>query len=303
MKNILETLITDRIPADAERLLEMDKKGWARMTPEEREEYRSGPKGGYCHIDMNRVTGAMEYLDGLMGQSGTASGYEPIQIRHVVDWAAPWTDTTWIAADKPRPAQWAAYLANVRQFWAYVRRIKADVLPRYDPYGAYFIRLDDVFTAGDICEITACVGLVRLVVDIDCDPDYITAKGTGWDVVRTESGLRASFFYPGWMFEDVQTALDALAFSCTADDGIFETAFSFRAELRYNAEKALGTCRTRWSSHITWGGARALYGTWGGTHGLDWWLFERGYDPHYPFILSDGSEFITKDEEQFLSLR
>lgn len=283
MKNILETLITDRIPADAERLLEMDRKGWARMTPEERAEYRAGPKGGYCHTDINRVTGAMEYLDGLMAAAGAASGYSPVRVSHVGSGGRTWTDTVWIDYDKPSPGQWAAHLENVRQFWAYVRTIEADILPRYDPHGLYSIRLDEVFTAGDICEVTACCGLLRLIVEVNCDPAYITAQGDGWDVERTADGLRASFFYPGWLFEDVQKALKALRFSCTAGDGIFDVSVTFRAELRYGAEKALGTCMARWSSHITWGGARVLYGTWGGTTDLDWHLFERGEAPSQPY--------------------
>lgn len=274
--NILDTLVTDRTMADAERLLEMNRKGWAHMTAEERAEYRAGPKGGYCAIDMNRVTGAMEYLDGLMFQAGASSGYKPLEIMHVTAGADPWTDATWIAEDKPRPAQWVQYLDNVRQFWAYVRRIEADVLPRYDPHGTFFVPLDETFSAGNVCTVTACNGLLRLAVDVECDPGTVAAGGTGWETEPTGGGLRASFFYPGWMFEDVQMALDALRFQCTEKDGTFEVSITFRAELRYGAEVELGTCGLRWSSRITWGGASAAWPTWESTDGLTWYGMERG---------------------------
>lgn len=303
MKNILDTLITDRVKSDVDRALYLDKRGWAAMTEAERAEYSAGPKGGYCYIDLNRVKGAMEYLESLMNKAGVTSGYEPVLINHKGCNQKTWTDDTWIEYDKPRPTQWAAHLENVAQYWEYVQEIEADVIPLYNPNGTFRLPLEDDFSAGDICTVTKCSGLVRLILDIVCDPDAVTAKGTGWKTARTANSIRAEYVYPGGMFLDVQTALDKLRFACTAEDGIFDVSITFRADLRHGAQRTLGTCVTRWSSHIIWGVAGTLYETWGGTRGLDWWLFERGYGPHYPFTLSDGSAFLTKDGERFLCLR
>lgn len=303
MKNILDTLIIDRVPSDVNRALYLDKRGWAAMTEAERAEYSAGPKGGYCYIDLNRVKDAMEYLDGLMNTAGVKSGYKPVQIGHVGFDQRKWTDTTWIESDKPRPEQWAAHLENVSQYWEYVQEIEADVLSLYNPNGAFYVPLEDGFSAGDVCTITKCNGLVRLIVDVSCDPDAVTVEGLGWAVARKVNGFRAEYVYPGGMFMDVQKALEKLRFSCTAEDGVFDVSITFRAGMRHGAQRTLGMCATRWSNHIIWEVARSLYGTWGGTHGLDWWLFERGYDPHHPFTLSDGSALVTKNGEEFLCLR
>ena len=303
MEHILDTLITDRIPFDVDRALYLDKKGWARMTEAERAEYSAGPKGAYCYIDLNRVKDAMEYLEGLMNAAGVTSGYTPVQISHVGFGQRRWTDTTWIAYDKPKPAQWAAHLENVRQFWAYVQTIEAAVLPKYDPRGEHRIHPEETFTGGDVCTISVCSGLVRFLVEVTCDPDSVSVTGEGWEISRTSDGYQCTFYYPGGMFTDVEMILDKLGFACTQEDGVFDASITFRAELRYGPQITLGTCTVRWSTHILWGEAPVLYETWGGTHGLDWWLFERGYDPHHPFILSDGSKLVTEDGEQFLCLR
>lgn len=275
MKNILDTLVTDRTQADVERAKKLLAKGWARMTQAGREEYLGGPRGAYTRHDLNRVTAAMAYLDALMARTGKASAYQPILIDHVTV-GGSWTDAVWIDEDKPRPAQWAAYLANVEQYWDYVCRIAAAVLPRYDPDGNGHIEPGRAMSAGDVCVVSECCGLLTLTVDIRCDPERVMAVGTAWEVTQAEDGCAAVYRYLEGPYPDIGEALGALSVSCEYGEGVTDAELSFSAALRRGTPVELGCCAVRWSPYLTWGEFEAAWPAWGDTNGLTWDEAQRG---------------------------
>lgn len=275
MKNILNALVTDRTQADVERAGRMNKKGWTALTQEERAEYLGGPRGAYTRHDMNRVTWAMSYLESLMNRAGEQSGYQPILINHVtID--GEWTDAAWIDEDKPRAEQWAAYLANVEQYWDYVCRITAAVLPRYDPHKNGYVRPGEGLTAGDVCAVSECCGLLGLTVDIRCDPERVTAVGTAWTVEQTQAGYTAAYRYLEGPFPDVGDALRALRISCEYRGDVTDIGLAFSAVLRRGGPVALGHCAVRWSPFLTWGEFEAAWTQWEGTSSLTWDEAQRG---------------------------
>ena len=81
--SIIDTLITDRTEADADRVLELSAKGWAGMTAAEREEFAAGMKGSYNATDLNRVNAAMEYLESRLVAMGYTGGYyQKVEVPH-----------------------------------------------------------------------------------------------------------------------------------------------------------------------------------------------------------------------------
>ena len=69
--SIIDTLITDRTPADAALVRSLNATGWAAMTDEQRALYLSeGLKGAYKASDLNRVNAAMDYLVGRLKSRG-----------------------------------------------------------------------------------------------------------------------------------------------------------------------------------------------------------------------------------------
>lgn len=311
--NILDTLITDRTQEDVDRVRALAARGYDNLSDEEQAKWDKGLKGAYNYIDLNRAVGALEYLADRMEDAGTTADYVPVIIPHktpinfdangqVTQWRK-WSDKVWIDYDKPRMLQWAAHLENIVQLWKQTQTIEAEVIPRWDPNGNGYIYITDTMTAGQPCLVTDSNGLMQLAVYVKCDPDKVTAEGAAWDVEQTDTGISATYSYVGGPFPDIQEALSALALRCALADGIVNAVVTFAATLRYAPEQTFGRCSVRWSSLITWGEARAKYGTWGGARGLGWWFFERGYDTHYPFILSNGSEFITKDGKALYCLR
>ncbi len=275
MKTVLDTLVTDRTQEDVDRAARMNEKGWARMTRAEQAEYLGGPKGAYTRHDLNRAAAAMAYLEFLMNRAGVSSAFRPVQIRHATI-NGTWTDTTWIDEDKPRPAQWAAHLANVEQYWDYVCRITAAVPPRYDSDKSGYIAADRIVTAGDVCAVKECCGLLELTADIACDPEAVSVSGTAWVVKRTETGYWAAYKYLEGPFPDVGDALKALSLSCGRRDDVTDLTISFTASLRRGAPAELGRCAVRWSPFVNWGEFEGLYGTWDGAGGLTWDGAQRG---------------------------
>lgn len=91
----MRQLITDRTQADVDRAGELNAKGWAAMTAEERAEWSAGMKGAYNHTDLNRVEGAVAELAKILGVTLTVK-------------------TDWTAADVPRNADFERYLGNIR---------------------------------------------------------------------------------------------------------------------------------------------------------------------------------------------
>lgn len=280
--NILDALITDRTPADVELVRKLNEKGWAEMFPDERALWGAKLKGSYDYRDMNRVVEALEYVDGLMTAAGTRSGYAPVLVPHkvpeefggnglVTQWNI-WRDKVWIRYDFPTPALWAAHLDNIRKIWAGTRRISAQVLPVYDPGGGGAIKPDESFTAGDVCRILECNGLLELRAAVSCPPGAVEVSGEGW----AADGASAVLAYPGGRWPDVDDALSALAFRCTVPDGVIDVSVSFFATLRHDVERPLGTCAVHWSPYIRWSGAKKLWGSWGEAKPLTWEQMSEG---------------------------
>lgn len=98
--SIIDTLITDRTPADTALVRSLNATGWAAMTDEQRALYLSEQlKGAYKASDLNRVNSAMNHLVGRLKSRG---------INVELKQAKLWSDS-----DIPTPALLVEYLANV----------------------------------------------------------------------------------------------------------------------------------------------------------------------------------------------
>lgn len=65
-------LVTDRTQGDEDRLKTILAKSISEMTAEERKILRSGPRGGYCDLDVNRVNEAVEVVAAWVREKGYA---------------------------------------------------------------------------------------------------------------------------------------------------------------------------------------------------------------------------------------
>ena len=274
---ILDTLVTDRTQDDVERAIAVCRKGWDNMTQAERTAYLDGLRGGYGPTDMNRVVGAIEYIDARMKDAKRESVYVPTIVQHAeytgTAWKR-WRDTVWVASDYMTPALWAAHLDNIDRLWAAARRFTAIVLPRYDPDGNGYISPQTAIDAGKLFTVTDSVGLMELRVTAAC-PASVTAEGVAWIVSNSDTGWAAVLDYTNCPYPDIDNALEALKISCGAD-AIVDAEFTLSATLRYDYEVTAGTCRVRWSPFLTWDEAQAQYGPWNGTAGLTWDQAARG---------------------------
>jgi hypothetical protein len=81
--SIIDTLITDRTPADVALVRSLNATGWAAMTDEQRALYLSeGLKGAYKASDLNRVNAAMDYLVGRLKSRGINVELKRSEIPH-----------------------------------------------------------------------------------------------------------------------------------------------------------------------------------------------------------------------------
>jgi len=118
---MLENLIYDRTGAEVTILETAELKGWQQMTAEERTQWLNAVKGAYNYTDLNRVEGAVlflqgylnglqETLDAFIAAQGLAPGsffevpFEPFDLTTVTDWTMQ---------DVPRVSDMARYLGNV----------------------------------------------------------------------------------------------------------------------------------------------------------------------------------------------
>lgn len=77
------TLITDRSQSDLSYLKSLLSKPESQWAESEREQFNQAiSKASYNYTDLNRVTEAMTYLDGVLQQKGYKSGFVPIKIKH-----------------------------------------------------------------------------------------------------------------------------------------------------------------------------------------------------------------------------
>lgn len=93
-------LITDRTQVDVNRVNVLAKKGWENMTPEEQSEWRIGLKGAYNRTDLNRVKGALRYLQERFAEVGYSVGLSEVR--------------TWTEQDVPTMTDMREYLEDVR---------------------------------------------------------------------------------------------------------------------------------------------------------------------------------------------
>lgn len=101
MSTIIDTLITDRAQADAERVKELAAKGFAAMTAAEQTEWLAGMKGAYNASDLNRVGTALNYLAGRLSSICGKS----------IAWTAK---TDWAVTDIPAASQVAEYQQQIQ---------------------------------------------------------------------------------------------------------------------------------------------------------------------------------------------
>lgn len=105
-ENPILYLVTDRTPADVERVKQLAAKDYASMTEAERNEWNAGLKGAYNASDLNRVQAAMAYLADRLN----ALGY----------YAEAPHQRAWTASDMPKPSDMAAYLSDVEKLRAVI---------------------------------------------------------------------------------------------------------------------------------------------------------------------------------------
>lgn len=103
--SIIDTLITDRTNADVQRWSSLKSKGWSGMTDAEKAEWAAGMKGAYNYTDLNRVTQAMDYINGRLVSYGYSTTYHTVEIAE--------GRTEWEEADIPTPELMTAYLSNL----------------------------------------------------------------------------------------------------------------------------------------------------------------------------------------------
>ena len=109
MSTIIDTLVTDRTQADAERVKELAAKGFAAMSADERAEWLAGMRGAYNAADLNRVGTALNYLAGRLG---------PI-CGKIITWTAK---TDWAVTDIATASQAETYrqqIQDIRDALAY----------------------------------------------------------------------------------------------------------------------------------------------------------------------------------------
>ena len=88
-------LITNRTQADVDRVKEFTARGWANLTEDEKDEWRSGMKGAYNATDLNRVETAVEKLAARLGIEVTVK-------------------KTWSTVVMPTTEDMTRYLDNIR---------------------------------------------------------------------------------------------------------------------------------------------------------------------------------------------
>lgn len=119
--SVMDTLITDRTQADADRADALNRKGWENLTAAEQTEWQSGLKGAYNAADLNRVGQAVEFLrDYLNGVQAALDAHRALYgVAADTIFNTTWgqlaltVKTDWTTGDIPTPEQLTVYLQNV----------------------------------------------------------------------------------------------------------------------------------------------------------------------------------------------
>lgn len=122
--SIIDTLITDRMHGDEERVEELAAKGCEAMTDAEKSEWYGEMKGAYDASDLNRVESAVAYLAELLvllpSELKEYAASKGVAFDAFFD--VPYdsstyvltTKTDWAEPDSPTPEQMARYIENVK---------------------------------------------------------------------------------------------------------------------------------------------------------------------------------------------
>ena len=120
------TLITDRSPSDLELLRDLLSTPMSDWTAEQLAEFnQAASKGAYNYTDLNRVTEAMDYINGRLVSYGYSTTYHTVEIAE--------GRTEWEEDDIPTIGMMTAYLANVAALrsaltvWADTPSVPADM--------------------------------------------------------------------------------------------------------------------------------------------------------------------------------
>ena len=89
----------------------------------------------------------------------------------------------------------------------------------------------------------------------------ITVTGTGWTVVPSDTEITARYTVPQGAYQDLQDALDALVFLCSATD-YADVSVSVSAVMRSGATAQIGSGTIHWSAIINWEAFEAYAYTW-----------------------------------------
>lgn len=141
-------MITDRSSADVLRWKELQRKGFASMTAEERAEWLSPMKGSYNAEDLNRVETAVAYVAGRLQENGY--------------YVAPVVKTTWTMRDIPSISDMNRYFGNVAALRA--------AFPVYDT-------TPDAPTTAKKLDYQMANDLERILLDVD---DLLTKMAGAW---------------------------------------------------------------------------------------------------------------------------
>ena len=115
---------------------------------------------------------------------------------------------------------------------------------------------------GDYTTLTVAHGIREIIVTAQSDQlGSITVTGTGWTVVPSDTAITARYTVPQGAYQDLQDALDALVFLCSAADYADGTV-SVSAVMRSGATAQIGSVTIHWSAIINWDAFEAYAYTW-----------------------------------------
>ena len=256
--SILETLIINRTAAAVARWRVLRDKGFDAMSEEEKAEWLAGMRGAFNASDRNRITEAMEYLKGLYEQYGKQITYTPVYITH----KDGTTDTTWRVEDIPTDDQLALIVQNLLAFWSGVESAAGTVVEVWTDTQFGYVEIEANVIAGEYVSMTAAHGIQEIIVTVQsAGASSIEAAGTGWTVERSDSVITARYTVPQGAYQELQDALDALAFLCSAEDYVDASA-SVSALMRSGATVQIGSGTIHWSAIINWEAFEAYAYTW-----------------------------------------
>lgn len=146
-------LVTDRAQADADRVLDMCRRGYANWTEAERAWWANTPsrRGSYDAQDVNRVETAMDWIARWLAEYGYACGYAP---------GGPWAEED----NMVRP-DGAAYLLNVEAVRAAIPALPEDA-PTTPGSFSELAGPQGVQRANDIEAILVAADAVRPKIDV-----------------------------------------------------------------------------------------------------------------------------------------